>query len=74
LGREPRQHAADGVLATRMVGRGTSEALMPATTSAIILFAAMWALILYSAYRLFRWLPRHDREGREGRSTHDHGL
>lgn len=47
---------------------------MPATTSAIILFAAMWALILYSAYRLFRWLLRHDREVREGRSTHDHGL
>jgi hypothetical protein len=47
---------------------------MPATTSAIIVFAAMWAMILYSGYRLYRWLYRHDREIREGRGPFEHGL
>ena len=47
---------------------------MPATTGAILVFAAMWAVILYSAYRLFTWLYRHDREVREGTARHDHGL
>ena len=47
---------------------------MQATTGAIILFAAMWSLILYSAFRLFTWLFRHDRDNREGRAPYDHGL
>lgn len=47
---------------------------MPATTMAIIVFAAMWALILFTGYRLYRWLYRHDRESREGRAPFDHGL
>ena len=47
---------------------------MSATTGAIILFAAMWAVILFSSYRLFTWLYRHDREVRENRAPYDHGL
>lgn len=47
---------------------------MPATTSAVILFAAMWALILYSGYRLYTWLYRVDRDNREGKAPYDHGI
>jgi hypothetical protein len=47
---------------------------MPATTSAIIVFAAMWAVILYTGYRLYRWLYRHDREIRDGKGPFEHGL
>ena len=47
---------------------------MPATTSAAIVFAAMWAVFIYSGYRLYRWLYRHDRESREGKAPFEHGL
>lgn len=43
-------------------------------TAAVLLFAAMWVVILYSGYRLFTWLYRHDREVRAGEASHDHGL
>ena len=47
---------------------------MPATTGMIVLFAVMWAVILYSSYRLFTWLYRLDRQNREGDAPYDHGL
>lgn len=47
---------------------------MPATTAMIVVFAVMWAVILYSSYRLFTWLYRLDRENREGKAPYDHGL
>ncbi|KIG12355.1 hypothetical protein DB30_01546 [Enhygromyxa salina] len=40
----------------------------------IIVFAVMWAVILYGAFRLFTWLYRLDRENREGKAPYDHGL
>jgi len=42
--------------------------------AAVLLFAVMWAVILYSGYRLYTWLFRLDREAREGELPHDHGL
>ncbi|PRP93063.1 hypothetical protein ENSA5_45550 [Enhygromyxa salina] len=47
---------------------------MSATTGAIVLFAVMWAVILYSGYRLYTWLYRLDRVNREGQAPYDHGL
>ncbi len=41
---------------------------------AVILFAAMWVVILYSGYRLYRWLFRLDRADRQGEAPFDTGL
>jgi len=41
---------------------------------AILLFAVMWAVILYSGYRLYRWLYRLDRANRKGEAPFDLGL
>lgn len=47
---------------------------MSPTTAAAIVFAMMWTGILYSGYRLYRWLYRLDRETREGTAPIDTGL
>lgn len=41
---------------------------------ATILFAALWVVILFSGYRLYRWLYRFDRADRQGQSPFDSGL
>jgi hypothetical protein len=41
---------------------------------ATILFAAMWVVILFSGYRLYRWLYRFDRASRHGHAPFDSGL
>ncbi|WP_181234589.1 hypothetical protein [Enhygromyxa salina] len=47
---------------------------MPGATGMIIVFALMWAGIIYMAYRLYPWLYRLDRKNREGEAPYDHGL
>ena len=41
---------------------------------AILLFAVMWVVILYSGYRLYRWLFRLDRAVRQDEAPFDTGL
>ena len=47
---------------------------MSPMTAAVLVFAVMWAVILYSGFRLYTWLYRLDRENREGKTPHKHGL
>ncbi|NVB39258.1 hypothetical protein G6O69_15550 [Pseudenhygromyxa sp. WMMC2535] len=47
---------------------------MAPTTAAAIVFALMWTLILYSGFRLYRWLFRLDRQAREGEAPIRTGL
>ena len=42
--------------------------------AAIVVFAVMWAVILFAGYNLYTWLYRLDRENREGVTPHEHGL
>jgi hypothetical protein len=41
---------------------------------ATIVFAVMWVVILYSGFRLYRWLYRLDRANRDGQAPFDTGL
>lgn len=41
---------------------------------AILVFALMWAVILYGGFRLYRWLFKLDRANRKGEAPFDLGL
>jgi hypothetical protein len=41
---------------------------------ATVLFAALWVVIVFSGYRLYRWLYRLDRATRQGQAPFDSGL
>lgn len=41
---------------------------------ASILFAALWVVILFSVFRLYRWLIQLDRANRQGQPPFDSGL
>ena len=47
---------------------------MPPMIAAILVFAVLWMVILYSGFRLYTWLFRLDREARDGKLPHQHGL
>ncbi len=47
---------------------------MSPMVAAIVVFVLMWAGILFSAYHLFTWLFRLDREVREGTAPIEPGL
>lgn len=42
--------------------------------AATVVFAVMWAVILFSGFRLYRWLYRFDRADRQGEAPFDPGL
>lgn len=47
---------------------------MSPTTGAIVLFAAMWLVIGFGSFRLFRWLIQLDRQSRDGDAPIERGL
>lgn len=42
--------------------------------AAVVVFTVMWAVILFSGFRLYRWLFRVDRADRQGEAPFDRGL
>ena len=47
---------------------------MSPMTGAIVLFAALWLMIGFGAFRLFRWLIELDRQSRDGEAPIERGL
>jgi len=66
-------HAANLAVSAALAPWYPWSAMSP-MLGATVLFAVMWIVILYSGYRLYRWLYRLDRANRDGQAPFDTGL